>query len=49
MSYALRTGISEKSGVPIALVGVGEDALVLAGGSALIGAQRPAASEWHPL
>ncbi|MBF9141786.1 DUF4126 family protein [Hymenobacter properus] len=49
VSYALRTGISDKSGLPIALVGVGEDALVLAGGSALVGAQRPAASEWHPL
>lgn len=49
VSYALRTGISEKSGVPIALVGVGEDALVLAGGKALISTQRPAASEWHPM
>ncbi|MBF9238683.1 DUF4126 family protein [Hymenobacter sp. BT683] len=49
VSYALRTGISDKSGVPIALVGVGEDALVLASGAALISAQRPAASEWHPM
>ncbi|MDO7850604.1 DUF4126 family protein [Hymenobacter convexus] len=49
VSYALRTGISEKSGVPSALVGVGEDALVLASGKALISAQRPAASEWHPM
>jgi uncharacterized membrane protein len=49
VSYALRTGISEKSGVPVALVGVGEDALVLAGGAALIGSQRPAAGEWHPM
>ncbi|MBD2723348.1 DUF4126 family protein [Hymenobacter armeniacus] len=49
VSYALRTGISEKSGVPVALVGVGEDALVLAGGAALIGSRRPAVSEWRPL
>ncbi|OGX83069.1 hypothetical protein BEN48_04035 [Hymenobacter glacialis] len=49
VSYALRTGISEKSGVPSALVGAGEDALVLGGGAALLRAQRPAASEWHPM
>lgn len=49
VSYALRTGISEKSGVPIALVGVGEDALVLGGGAALLKGQRSAASEWHPM
>ena len=49
MSYALRTGISEKSGVPTALVGVGEDALVLAGGAALLRGQRPAHGEWRPL
>ncbi|HEX8506242.1 MAG TPA: DUF4126 family protein [Hymenobacter sp.] len=49
VSFALRTGISEKSGVPVALVGVGEDALVLGGGAALIGSQRPAANEWHPM
>ena len=49
VSYALRTGISEKSGVPIALVGVGEDALVLAGGAALLHSQRPAHGEWRPL
>lgn len=48
-SYALRTGLSKGAGVPIAVVGVGEDALVLAGGAALISAQRPAASEWHPM
>ena len=49
VSYALRTGISEKTGVHSAVVGVGEDALVLGGGAALLRAQRPAASEWHPL
>ena len=49
MSYALRTGISEKSGVPTALVGAGEDALVLAGGAALLRGQRPAHGEWRPL
>ena len=49
VSFALRTGISEKSGVPIALVGVGEDALVLGGGAALLRGQRQAASEWHPM
>lgn len=49
VSYALRTGISEKSGVPTALVGVGEDALVLAGGAALLRGQRPAQGEWRPM
>ena len=49
VSYALRTGISEKSGVPVALVGVGEDALVLAGGAALVSGQRPAHGEWRPM
>ncbi|SFQ66727.1 DUF4126 family protein [Hymenobacter arizonensis] len=49
VSYALRTGISEKSGVPVALVGVGEDALVLAGGTALLSGQRPAHGEWRPM
>lgn len=48
-SYALRTGISKSAGVPIAVVGVGEDAMVLAGGAALLRRQRPAASEWHPM
>ena len=42
ISYALRTGISEQSGVPVALVGVGEDALVVAGGAALLRGQKPA-------
>lgn len=42
VSYALRTGISKQSGVPVALVGVGEDAAVLAGGAALLRAQKPA-------
>lgn len=41
VSYALRTGISKQSGVPVALVGVGEDAAVLAGGAALLRAQKP--------
>ena len=48
-SYALRTGISQKACVPITLVGVGEDALVLAGGAALLRGQRPAPGEWHPM
>ncbi|GAC1374081.1 MAG: hypothetical protein NVSMB30_16630 [Hymenobacter sp.] len=49
VSYALRTGISEQAGLPVALVGVGEDALVLAGGGALLRGQRPAHGEWRPL
>ena len=49
VSYALRTGISEKSGVPVALVGVGEDALVLAGGAALLRGQQPTHGEWRPM
>ncbi|MDB5233094.1 MAG: hypothetical protein JWR44_87 [Hymenobacter sp.] len=49
VSYALRTGISEKSGLPLALVGVGEDALVLAGGAALLSVQKAAHGEWRPL
>ena len=40
-SYALRLGISKQSGAPVALVGVGEDAAVLAGGTALLRAQKP--------
>ncbi|WP_310392756.1 DUF4126 domain-containing protein [Hymenobacter sp.] len=48
-SYALRTGISERAGVPVALVGVGEDALVLAGGAALLRGQRPAQDHWRPM
>ena len=35
LTFYLRMGISEKTHVPVALVGAGEDALVLAGGSAL--------------
>ncbi|MFD1871006.1 hypothetical protein [Hymenobacter bucti] len=35
LTYYLRKGISEKTNTPTALVGAGEDALVLAGGSAL--------------
>jgi uncharacterized membrane protein len=49
VSYALRVGVSEQSGVPVALVGVGEDALVLAGGAALLRGQQPAHGEWRPL
>ena len=49
VSYALRVGISEQSGVPVALVGVGEDALVLAGGAALLRGQQPAYGEWRPM
>lgn len=49
VSYALRMGISEQLGVPVALVGVGEDALVLASGAALLHGQRPAHGEWRPM
>ena len=49
VSYALRTGISKQSGVPGALVGVGEDALVVAGGAALVRGQEPAHGEWRPM
>jgi uncharacterized membrane protein len=42
VSYALRTGISKHAGMPVALVGVGEDAAVLAGGTALLRAQKAA-------
>lgn len=49
VSYALRVGISEQSGTPVALVGVGEDALVLAGGTALLRGQQPAHGEWRPM
>ena len=47
VSYALRVGISKQAGVPVALVGVGEDALVLAGGAALLRGQQPAHGEWR--
>lgn len=36
ISFGLRKGISAQSGVPIAAVGVGEDALVLGSGAALL-------------
>lgn len=49
VSYALRVGISEQTGVAMALVGVGEDALVLAGGAALLRGQQPAHGEWRPM
>jgi len=39
-TYYLRKGISEKTHTPTALVGAGEDALVLAGGAALAKSQR---------
>ncbi len=42
VSYALRTGISRRADLPIGLVGVGEDAVVLAAGTALLHAQKPA-------
>ena len=49
VSYALRVGISKQAGVPVALVGVGEDALVLAGGAALLQGQQRAHGEWRPM
>ena len=49
VTYALRTGISKQSGVPVALVGVGEDALVVAGGAALLKSQQPPHGEWRPM
>ena len=49
VSYALRMGISKQTNVPVALVGAGEDALVLAGGSALLKGQRQASGEWRAL
>ena len=49
VSYALRTGISEKAGLPIALVGVGEDVLVVAGGTALVRGQQAAQAGWRPM
>ena len=39
ISYALRKGISARADWPIAAVGVGEDAVVLGGGAALLQAQ----------
>jgi uncharacterized membrane protein len=49
LSYALRTGASQQTGLPISVVGVGEDALVLAGGSALVKGLQPAHGEWRPM
>jgi hypothetical protein len=49
ISYALRVGISKQSDVPVGLVGVGEDALVVAGGSALLSGQQPPHGEWRPM
>ena len=49
VSYALRTGISKQTGTPVALVGVGEDALVVGGGAALLRGVQPAHGEWRPL
>jgi uncharacterized membrane protein len=40
LSYALRMGISEKAKASVAAVGVGEDALVLSSGAALLKAVR---------
>ena len=48
-SYALRMGISKQAGASVALVGVAEDALVLAGGAALLRGQRPVQGQWRPL
>jgi uncharacterized membrane protein len=42
LTYYLRKGLSEKTNTPTSLVGVGEDALVLAGGSALLKSQQHA-------
>lgn len=39
VSYALRMGISKQANWPVAAVGVGEDALVLSSGAALLKAQ----------
>jgi uncharacterized membrane protein len=39
VSYALRVGISKQANWPVAAVGVGEDALVLGSGAALLRAQ----------
>lgn len=40
ITFYLRTGISEKTGIASALVGAGEDALVLASGTALVKSQQ---------
>ncbi|GAB3852290.1 hypothetical protein GCM10028822_19820 [Hymenobacter terrigena] len=49
VSFALRTGISKQTNTPIALVGVGEDALVVGSGAALLRGVQPAHGEWRPL
>ena len=49
VTYALRTGISKQTGTPIALVGVGEDALVVGGGAVLLRGVEPAHGEWRPM
>ena len=49
VSYALRTGISKQTATPVALVGVGEDVLVVAGGAALLRGLQPAQGEWRPM
>ena len=49
VSYALRTGISKQTGVPVALVGVGEDVLVVGSGAALLRGQQPAQGKWRPM
>ena len=49
VSYALRTGISKQTATPVALVGVGEDALVVASGAALLRGLQPAQGEWRPM
>ena len=49
VSYSLRMGISKKADVSVALVGVGEDALVVAGGAALLRGQQPVHGQWRPL
>ena len=40
LTYFLRKGISDKTGTASSLVGVGEDALVLAGGTVLVKSQQ---------
>ena len=49
VSYALRTCISKQTDTPVALVGVGEDALVAAGGAALLRGVQPPHGEWRPM
>ena len=49
ISFALRMGLSKQTNVPVAVVGLAEDALVLSGGAALLRSQQPAASKWRAL